>query len=121
MAMTIQSVRVRTIRVVTPHALGGPESNPRRHSEVNLLAQTEHRWLFTVFFAGCELLQFNLIAAFFDQVKLVGGKIVKLLLLTARPLNFQSVDMGSFRKAEMSAQITLRKIAAAARDFANLR
>src|SRR3954463_5501792 len=37
--MTIQSVAVRAIWVLTPHALGGPEFSLTRSSEVNLLPQ----------------------------------------------------------------------------------
>src|ERR1700688_1573431 len=59
--------------------------------------------------------------AFFHHDHLVGPDVLQRFHKAAGPANFEQVDLFRFANAEMDAQIVLRKIAAAAAHFVNLR
>ena len=71
--------------------------------------------------ADGEFLQGKGVGAFRDLVELVGGDVAEGLFRAARPIDFDKVHGFGFAEAEDGAQITLREVAAAAGDFAELR
>src|ERR1700674_1172015 len=69
----------------------------------------------------CKPLLPQLIPTFFDQIELVDVHIVEHLPLAAGPLDLDGFRPRRFTQSEMGAKITLRKIAPAARNLADLR
>ena len=59
--------------------------------------------------------------SFLEQIKLVGFHIMEALPLPTRPRYLDGFSALRFAKAEVRSYIALRKIAASARNFANLR
>ena len=59
-------------------------------------------------------------AAFFDQIELVCFNVVKNLANSARPGNFYAFCNHILRQAKVRAQVALREVASASRDFSNL-
>src|SRR5256885_13478242 len=72
------------------------------------------------FLAASKPLLGYLLPSFLDQVKVIGRNIMKFLFFSAGPPNFHGFGLCGLAQTKMSAEIALRKITAAAGDFANL-
>src|SRR4029077_5868260 len=68
-----------------------------------------------------EFLQIQTIASFLNQVEPVGFHIVEDLLLPVRPFDLDGFGQSRFGESKIGSKIALREIAAAARNFPDLR
>src|SRR4030095_4330190 len=67
-----------------------------------------------------KLLQDKFIASFRNQIELVSGHIAESLAAAARPRHFDTLSTFALPQTKVRAQVTLRQIAARARNLPNL-
>ena len=66
---------------------------------------------------GLNFWLLQLVAAFLDQIELVGFNVFECLLQAARPLDLHGFGARRFIQAKIGSQIALREIAATALRF----